>query len=289
MGMADAQLEDAWRRHHPYLVNLAYQMLGDIGDAEDVAQEAFFRLSGTEGIDDVRGWLTVVAGRLCLDQVRSARHRYESATGETILEERASLGHLLTRRIASRSTIRSATRCCRCFGVSVPASGWHSCCTMCSRCRSPRSPRRSGGRSEHAGSWRVAPAQKVQAASPPRKDVTRDEHREVTERFISACATGDFAQLTAVLDPTVWGAATLLGDPPPPPQINYGPEAVATNLMRYVGHGATLVCAPVGQPVLLGFAERRLFAVLVLTVRDGLVAKIEATADPSARGWIATK
>jgi RNA polymerase sigma-70 factor (ECF subfamily) len=36
--------------------------------------------------------------------------------------------------------------------------------------------------------------------------------------------------------------------------------------------------------VLLAFAERRLFAVIVLTVRDGLVIKIEATADPLARG-----
>src|ERR1700751_6240583 len=73
------QITDAWRRHRPYLVNLAYQMLGDVGDAEDVAQEAFLRLSRTdqEEIEDVRAWLTVVTGRLCLDQVRSARARYE--------------------------------------------------------------------------------------------------------------------------------------------------------------------------------------------------------------------
>src|ERR1700749_2020991 len=73
------QVTDAWRRHRPYLINLAYQMLGDVGDAEDVAQEAFLRLSRTdqEEIEDVRAWLTVVTGRLCLDQVRSARARYE--------------------------------------------------------------------------------------------------------------------------------------------------------------------------------------------------------------------
>jgi len=34
--------------------------------------------------------------------------------------------------------------------------------------------------------------------------------------------------------------------------------------------------------VLLAFADRRLFAVLVLTVRDNLILKIEATVDPSA-------
>src|SRR5580698_11597264 len=76
---AKDRITEAWRRHRPYLVNLAYQLLGDVGEAEDVAQEAFLRLSRTDvgTIDDVRAWLTVVAGRLCLDQVRSARARYE--------------------------------------------------------------------------------------------------------------------------------------------------------------------------------------------------------------------
>ena len=78
--MSDSpSVEAAWRSHRPYLVNLAYQMLGDIGEAEDVAQEAFLRLSRADPsqIDDIRAWLTVVAGRLCLDQMRSARARHE--------------------------------------------------------------------------------------------------------------------------------------------------------------------------------------------------------------------
>ena len=75
---------------------------------------------------------------------------------------------------------------------------------------------------------------------------------------------------------------TIIGDFAPPPQVNHGPEEVATNLMRYLGHGATLVTGPIGEPVLLAFAERRLFAVLVLTVRDNVITKIEAMVDPSA-------
>ena len=76
---ANDRITDAWRRHRPSLVNLAYQILGDVGDAEDVAQEAFLRLSRADldEIEDVRAWLTVVAGRLCLDQVCSACARYE--------------------------------------------------------------------------------------------------------------------------------------------------------------------------------------------------------------------
>ena len=65
-------------------------MLGDVGEAEDIAQESFLRLARTDRsqIDDIRGWLTVVAGRLCLDQVRSARarreHPDEGSAGEVI-------------------------------------------------------------------------------------------------------------------------------------------------------------------------------------------------------------
>src|SRR5436190_19118400 len=78
-------VEVAWRSHRPYLVNLAYQMLGDIGEAEDVAQEAFLRLSRASDVDDVRAWLTVVAGTLCLDQMRSARARHERPDGTVSL------------------------------------------------------------------------------------------------------------------------------------------------------------------------------------------------------------
>ncbi len=53
--------------------------------------------------------------------------------------------------------------------------------------------------------------------------------------------------------------------------------------MLYLGPGTTVVAGPLGQPVLLAFANRQLFAVVVLTIRDGLVVKIEATADPLAR------
>jgi RNA polymerase sigma-70 factor (ECF subfamily) len=81
----------------------------------------------------------------------------------------------------------------------------------------------------------------------------------------------------------VWGVGTVLGDPAPPQQVNHGPQAVAANLMRYLGPGATVVGGPAGEAVLLAFDKGRLFAVVVLTIRDEKVMKIEATADPSAR------
>src|SRR5215472_12300870 len=74
-------VSDAYQAHRPYLIDLAFRMLGDLGAAEDVVQDAFSRLMGAEAgeIEDYRGWLIVVTSRLCLDQIRSARTRRERA------------------------------------------------------------------------------------------------------------------------------------------------------------------------------------------------------------------
>lgn len=278
---ASDQVSEAWRRHRPYLVNLAYQMLGDIGEAEDIAQEAFLRLSRADisEIEDTRGWLTVVASRLCLDQVRSARARYERpgdiedppaprrvdpADRVTLDDEiRTALLEVL-RRLSPGERVAFVLH--DVFGVPFESISQTvgrpvgTCRQLARRARS-----------------------KFEAAQPKLANVAPAEHQLVTEKFIAACANGDLQALAAVLDPTVWGVGTILADPAPPPQINHGPDAVATNLLRYLWPDVTLVSGPVGGPVLLAFSERRLFAVIVLTIRESRVMKIEAIADPSAR------
>jgi RNA polymerase sigma-70 factor (ECF subfamily) len=63
----DEEVVQAWHAHRSYLIDLAFRMLGDIGAAEDVVQDAFCRLLRTtpSEIDDARGWLIVVTSRLC--------------------------------------------------------------------------------------------------------------------------------------------------------------------------------------------------------------------------------
>lgn len=278
---AGDQVSEAWRRHRPYLVNLAYQMLGDIGDAEDVAQEAFLRLSRADGseIEDVRGWLTVVASRLCLDQVRSARARYERP-GE--VAERPAPGHIDP---ADRVTLDDEIRTALLEVLRRLSPGERVAFVLHDVFGVPfDSISQTVGRP--VGTCRQLARRartKFYAAQPKLSDVASAEHQLVTEKFITACANGDLEALAAVLDPTVWGVGTILADPAPPPQINHGPDAVATNLLRYLWPDVTLVSGPVGGPVLLAFSERRLFAVIVLTIRGSRVRKIEAIADPSAR------
>src|ERR1700745_555582 len=81
MQQDEKTVSDAYRVHRPYLVDLAFRMLGDLRAAEDVVQDAFSRLLGAEvsGIEDHRGWLIVVTSRLWLDQIPSASTRWERA------------------------------------------------------------------------------------------------------------------------------------------------------------------------------------------------------------------
>src|SRR5256886_14958105 len=73
-------VNEIWSEHRRYLVDLAFRMLGSVSEAEDVVQEAFMRLLKVDldEIDDVRGWLVTVTGRICLDHMKSARSRHES-------------------------------------------------------------------------------------------------------------------------------------------------------------------------------------------------------------------
>ncbi|MDX1886300.1 RNA polymerase sigma factor SigI [Mycolicibacterium sp. 120270] len=275
-------VEAAWRSHRPYLVNLAYQMLGDVGEAEDVAQEAFLRLSRADldGIDDVRGWLTVVAGRLCLDQLRSARAKHEYPGDIESSEPRRSSEPDPADRVTLDDEVRSAMlELLRRLSPGERVSFvLHDVFGMPFDEIAETVGRPVGTCRQLARRAR----NKFTAAAPRLAEVAETEHQLVTERFITACANGDLEALTAVLDPTVWGVGTILGEAAPPQQVNHGPDEVGRNLLRYLGQGATLVTGPVGEPVLLAFAQRRLFAVIVLTIRSNLVCKIEASVDPTA-------
>jgi len=282
---AEDRVAEAWRRHRPYLVNLAYQLLGDVGDAEDVAQEVFLRLARADfdAIDDVRAWLTVATGRLCLDQVRSARARYERP-GD-IEPEVAALNQSRRLDPADRVTLDDEVRTAllevlrRLSPAERVSFVLHDVFAVPFDEIAETVGRPVGTCRQLARRARA----KFAVAQPKPGDVPVAEHQLVTETFITACGNGDLQALAAVLDPTVWGVGTVLTDPPLPPQINHGPHDVAVNLLRYLGTGVTVVSGPAGQPVLLAFADRRLFAVIVLTIRENLVTKIEATADPSAR------
>jgi RNA polymerase sigma-70 factor (ECF subfamily) len=74
-------------------MRVAYRMLGSVADAEDVLQEAFIRWMGADrsGVREPEAFLRRTVTRLCLDQLKSARHQRETYIGpwlpDPVLEE----------------------------------------------------------------------------------------------------------------------------------------------------------------------------------------------------------
>ncbi|URN04012.1 RNA polymerase subunit sigma-70 [Actinomadura madurae] len=79
----EEQLAAKFEGQRPYLHAIPFRVLGSHPDADDAVQEARLRLARTGGgeIEDLRGWLTTVTGRICLDM-----HRRRGARGEQPLE-----------------------------------------------------------------------------------------------------------------------------------------------------------------------------------------------------------
>lgn len=70
------------------LMRLAYRMLGSVADAEDMLQEAFIRWMRAErgAVREPEAFLRRVVTRLCLDQLKSARHQRETYVGPWLPE-----------------------------------------------------------------------------------------------------------------------------------------------------------------------------------------------------------
>jgi RNA polymerase sigma-70 factor (ECF subfamily) len=69
---------ETFENHRPTLLALAYRMLGDMGRAEDMVQEAWVRWQNRQTeAESPKAFLLTTVTRLCLDDVTSARARRE--------------------------------------------------------------------------------------------------------------------------------------------------------------------------------------------------------------------
>jgi len=291
----DEQVVRAWNDHRPYLVDLAFRMLGDIGAAEDVVQDAFTRLlrAAPGEIADERGWLIVVTSRLCLDQIRSARARrerpHDAAEIEFVPGDPAAAGRPQSGDPADRVTLDDNVRLALLVMLqrlspaervvfvlhdifSVPfASIAQTVGRPVPTCRQlARRARQKIAESQGGGAT---------------FDVGAGEHRQVTEKFIAACASGDLDGLLQVLAPDAWGEFD--GGPGRTAPVIHGAVGVARRLLHFWGRGTTLVTLPVaGQPALLGFIDRKLAGILVCTMRDGRIQAVHVIGDPRQLAFV---
>jgi len=82
--MDDEQwLADRFEEHRGHLRAVAYRMLGSLTEADDAVQDTWLRLSrsGGDQVQDLRGWLTTVVARVCLNMLRARNVRREEGLG----------------------------------------------------------------------------------------------------------------------------------------------------------------------------------------------------------------
>ena len=196
---------DLFEQHRSTLVGAAYRILGSRVEAEDVVQEAWIRWSGIDHatVDVPRAYLLTVTSRLALNRVRHLATRRESYVGPWLpepvaseadpradgaaaaqLADEVSMAMLIV--LESLSPLeRAAFVLTEVFGMAAPE-------VADALDRSPAAVRQL-----------VHRARSHVEARQPRQGVSRDRHREITERFMAAAAGGDIAPLMEVLSPEV--------------------------------------------------------------------------------------
>ena len=86
----DAPLLNDENDLRPLMFSIAYRMTGSVAEAEDLVQEAFFRMGrarqGGVVVESPKAYLTTTTTRLAINHLRSARVRRESYVGTWLPE-----------------------------------------------------------------------------------------------------------------------------------------------------------------------------------------------------------
>jgi RNA polymerase sigma-70 factor (ECF subfamily) len=285
------QLADEFDTHRPYLHAIAFRILGSHADADDAVQEAWLRLArtGGGGIEELRGWLTTVTGRICLDILRR-----RGARAEQSLE--LSVGMLPAEAAGTRS-IDPEHEAVLADSVGLALYVVMDALTPAERVsfvlhdvfevpfetiaailgRSTAATKMLASRAR--GRIRLGtPATAADAAS-----------REIVDAFFAAADRGDLAGLLAVLAPDV----ELQARGPEGTVVVRGASEVAARAR--MGARPDALARPVlvdGLPGVLIIAAGRPVTVMAFTVVDGAITAIHVLTDPDrlaqvVPSWIA--
>ena len=269
-----------------HLRAVAYRMLGSATEADDAVQEAWIRFarSDTGGVENLRGWLTTVVSRVCLDMLRARRARREELidTPDVTLEDGGdpeqeailadSVGVAL---LVVLETLTPAERLAfvlhDMFGVSFEEIG-----PVLER--SPAATRQLASRARR----------RVRGAEPHPTEESLARQRKVVEAFLAASRNGDFEALVAVLHPDIVFRADRGADLAPGATEITGAQQVANVILArgtpfapFARHA--IVDGHAGVVVKIG---DRLRSVVKFTVEGDRVVAMDLTIDPDTLGRV---
>jgi RNA polymerase sigma factor (sigma-70 family) len=272
-------LAGPFKRWRPQLRGVAYGMLGSVSEADDAVQESWLRLDRSDdaAINDLRGWLTTVVGRICLDMLRARRNSRVNYPGtwlpeplvassesdpeaEAVMADSVGLALMVVLDTLPPNE-RLAFVLHDVFGVP-----FDEIAEVVDR--SPQAVRKLASRARR----------RVQAAPVPDRDLKRQ--RQVVDAFLIAARTGNLDALLAVLDPDVvfrTDSGALHGVAP-----IRGADAVARRVLTTAPHFIHLASPVIvnGQAGAL-FSDTKAVGVIGFTIIDDRIVAIDLVADPA--------
>jgi RNA polymerase sigma factor (sigma-70 family) len=281
-------LAQEFERQRPYLRGVAYRMLGSLTEAEDAVQEGWARLDRRDpGGEDLRGWLTVVVGRICLDMLRSRRSRPEEYAGswlpepvvtvaseddqerDVVLADSVGLALLIV-----LETLTPAERLAFVLH-DVFAVPFDEVADVVGR--TPAATRQLASRARR----------RVREGAPdPDADLT--VQRSVVDAFLVAARSGDLQALLRVLDPDVVLRSDGGGTGPLARPTVVGALAVAGQARIFGARFAALARMVVvnGGPGAVLKAPDQPTIVAAFTIAHGRITAIDLIADPAKLGGL---
>ncbi len=273
-----------FENNRSHLRAVAYRMLGSLSEADDAVQETWLKLNRSDAsrVENLGGWLTTVAARVCLDMLRARTSRREESLEEhivasvkpavrshgldpeqeTLLAESVGLALLVvldTLAPAERISFVLHDLFAVSFDEIANVVG-----------RSPAAVRQLASRARR----RIQGADTASGA-----DLAGQ--RKVVDAFLAALRAGDFQALVAVLDPNVVITADAVAQPVEAKREIRGAENWAKGAI------AAARGARAAQPALIDGAvglviapQGRLFRVLRFTLAEGKIAAVEVIGDP---------
>jgi RNA polymerase sigma-70 factor (ECF subfamily) len=276
------ELAVAFEQHRPHLVRIAYGVLGSIGAAEDVVQDAWLRLQRVDAseIDDLRGWLTTVVARLAMDALKHEQRRREHYVGEwlpepliespadvTTLDEKVTTALLVVLERLSPAE-RAAFVLHDVFDIPFDEVA------------------EAVGRSPAAVRQLAARARRHVDAGKPRFPASPQEQERIAVAFAAAWQAGDLDQLLALLDPAAVLRADGGGQVPTARKPLLGAQRIARALVglrrasTHDGRTARTEITDVnGAPGLI-VDDGGVLSVISLTIDAGRVVAVDIVRNP---------
>jgi RNA polymerase sigma factor (sigma-70 family) len=283
------RLAEQFEECRPHVRAVAYRMLGSVGEAEDAVQEAWIRLSRTDvsGVDNLRGWLTTVVARVCLDMLRTRASRREGPLDVHVPDpiiaraiSRGDEGPEADAFLADSVGLALLVVLEKLEPAERLAFVLHDVFAMTFEEIAPIVDRSVVATRQLASRAR----RRVQGQAPT-SDVDLRQQRRVVDAFLAAARDGDFEALVAVLDPAIvlradGGAVKGMT------RLVRGSQAVVAQAATFsklgLSNQVVLVNGNIG--LMSRLPDGRLFAVLGFTIAGDKVVEIDILADPDRLG-----